>query len=116
MATVKPEPVIGAQLKNRVQVLWEALATGDTITAYEPPFALAAGSITFTPTTAGGATLTFEASDDGVSWLAMNDIEGTPISHTAAGRAEITCSARFIRPAIAGGTSDDWNIYMTGWT
>ena len=110
MATVSPTvQIIGGD----PFVTWEAIATGDTIVSYSPSDkqGLAFG---FQVTgTFGGATVTLEASNDGSTWFELTDTSLSAISATADAYFDGGSAARYFRPAISGGTSDDVDVVMS---
>lgn len=104
MATVAPAESIPSQ--GIVKVEWSGMATGDTITAFQPKWAHpVSGSIQFSGTF-GGATVTLEGSNDGTNYATLKDMVGAPISMTSAGIVEFTSTVQHVRPAISGGTGD----------
>lgn len=107
MATVNPAP----QYNNGItKLLWEALATGDTVGAYKTKGAEGViGSVQATGTF-GGATITLTGSNDGTNFVALSDTQGTAIGLAAAGAAEFNTSMKYIKPGISGGTGDDVDV------
>jgi len=107
MPTISPAVNFVAVQTHRIpRVTWPGMATGDTIVAL--PVAgnsIVAGSVQFAGTF-GSATVKLQVSNDGTTFFDMKDASGTTISATAAGIFTFTTSALYIRPAIAGGTSD----------
>lgn len=63
--------------------------------------------------TFGGGTVKLQGSNDNTNWVDLNDVTGTAIGLTAAGGAEFTTSALYIRPIITGGTGDDVDVYIS---
>lgn len=117
MATVSAKILQGSEgLDNRRTVWWESISTGDTITPFQPSGPLVLARVQFVPVTAGGATLTFEASQDGTNFEGVANKAETAISKTAVGSDEISCTANYVKPAIASGTSDEWHVYLTYWS
>jgi hypothetical protein len=110
MATVSP--VLSRTAEGIPYLLWENVATGDTITAYAVHGRLATNaSVQFTGTF-GGATVKLQTSNDGTTYADIKDVHGTTVSATAAGQFEFSRSAVYLRPAISGGTSDAVDIYL----
>lgn len=108
MATITPNengPIGSARVVN-----WETMATGDTATAVTLQNLEGAVACVQISGTFGGATVTFQASNDNTNWVTLKDISGTSVSVTAAGLVELSTSAVYVRPAISGGTSDDVDV------
>jgi hypothetical protein len=115
MATITPStdgPISTARIVN-----WLGAATADTITEYAIPEEYGAIGCVQVDGTFGGATVALQVSNDGTTWAALNDVSGNAISVTAAGFAEFSTAAVYIRPAISGGTSDSINVRLAfrGW-
>ena len=110
MATVSPTTqVIGGD----PFVTWTGIATGDTIESFAPgdKQGLAFG---FQATgTFGGATVTLEASNDGTTWFELTDNNLSAISATSNAYFDGGSAARYFRPTITGGTSDDVDVVMS---
>lgn len=105
MATVSP--VRSSPAPNVAKVLWEALATGDTINADLPSGTEPVlGSVQFTGTF-GGATVTLTGSNDGTNFVTLSDPSGTAISTASAGAFEFATTMLYVKPGISGGTGDD---------
>lgn len=71
-----------------------------------------AGSVQFTGTFNGGTTAALQMSNDGTNWVTIKDLQGVPISTTAAAMFEFTCSAAYIRPSVTIGSSDDVDVIL----
>ena len=109
MATVSPARQSGAPANMQI-ILWEALATGDTVVAAEPQgLSGLAGSVQFTGTF-GGATVTLTGSNDGANFVTLEDVNGDAVSVTAAGLIDFATACRYIKPGISGGTGDDIDV------
>lgn len=95
---------------------WEGENTAGnaTITRYAPLTSLAVSSVQVSGTF-GAATVVLQGSNDGVTYATLKDLQGTNISFTAAGFAEFSSGAAFIKPSISGGTGDDIDIVVTHW-
>lgn len=98
MANVSPTQI---NQIDPLQVQWAGMATADT----PLPYALSrgrglAGAVQFSGTITGACTL--EASEDGVTFFPLDDLNGLEISLVAAGRAEFTTAAALIRPSVTG--------------
>ena len=114
MATVSPVfSSVQAQAAYVPQITWAAMATGDTIVAL-PVAAQAAiaGAVQFKGTF-GGATVTLQASNDGITFFDIKDLGGAAITVTAASLAEFTTAAMYLRPSITGGTGDAVTVVLT---
>jgi len=110
MATVSP--VFDNTVTKVPRVIWEALATGDTVNAFTTlqQFGLAA-SVQISGTF-GGATVTLQHSNDGATWFTAKDLQNTDVSVTANGIFELSLSSVYLRPAISGGTGDDIDVIL----
>jgi hypothetical protein len=104
---------INTDVKDVPRVIWEGLTTatspGDAFKLVSQ--AALAGCVQFTGTF-GGATVIMQGSNDGTNWFTLKDILGFDISATAAGAAEFTTSAAFIRASASGGTGDDIDVVV----
>lgn len=114
MATINPSFLLVIAPAEDVPVLtWEGAATGDDLIPYGiSEQAGIAGSVQIDGTF-GGATVTLEASNDGVTFFPLSDLQGNAISATAAAFFDFTTAAALIRPAISGGSGDSLNIRLT---
>lgn len=94
------------------RVLWEGMASGDTILvwAVREQHGLA-GSVQISGTF-GGATVTMQVSNDSTTWFTAKDVNYNDISVTENALFEFSNSAAYIRFAISGGTSDDVDAYV----
>lgn len=110
MATVSP--VFSNAIPNVPRVIWEALATGDTVDQFvsRQQYGLAA-SVQISGTF-GGATVTLQHSNDGTTWFTAKDIFGNDVEVTAAGIFELSLSSVYLRPAISGGSGDDVDVVL----
>jgi hypothetical protein len=117
-------PGYDTALNSQPRLIWEGIATGDTIVA--APLTAASGVLGAVQVTGafGGATVTLECSNDGATWYPVNNRETASGSHaaisfTSAGFAEFYTAAALVRPAITGGTDDDVDVVVvlrgTGW-
>lgn len=111
MATVSP--VRSSPAPNVSKVLWEALATGDTINADLPSGTEPLLSSVQATGTFGGATVTLTGLNDGINYVTLKDPSGTDISFTAAGAFEFGTAMVYIKPAISGGTGDDVDVSVS---
>ena len=86
-------------------VTWETLTSSNAAgSAYEPGRTRAAiAAVQFTGTF-DSATAVLQGSNDGSTWVTLNDTLGTAISFTAAGYAEVSTALAYIRPSTSGGS------------
>lgn len=108
MATVSP--VIKGTTEGIPYLIWEELATGDTINA----FALTeqwglAGAVQISGTF-GGATVKLQHSNDGTTWFDAKDVLGNTVTATANAIFEVSLSSAYFRPAIASGSGNDVDV------
>jgi hypothetical protein len=92
----------------------ETTAGNASIERYAPTVSLVCASVQISGTL-GGATIVLQGSNDGTTYATLKDLQGTNLSFTAAGYAEFTTGAAFIKPSISGGTGDSINIIVTHW-
>lgn len=114
MATVSPAfDFIQAQAAKVPRITWAGIVTGDTIVSLPVNAqAAVAGAIQISGTF-GGATVAFQASNDGTNFYTMKDLAGTDISATAAGLFEFTTAALYIRPSISGGSANSVDAILS---
>ncbi len=87
---------------NRAQVItWANMATGDTGDPYEQP-GYSDRSVQITGTF-GGSTVTFRGSNNGSTYVTLNDPQGTAISKTSADLEGVMELTRYVRPEVSGG-------------
>jgi hypothetical protein len=92
----------------------ETTAGNASIARYAPHVSLANASVQVSGTI-GGATIVLQGSNDGTTYATLKDLAGNDLSFTAAGYAEFTSGAAFVKPSISGGTGDSINIVVTHW-
>lgn len=112
MAEIDP---VNARIKPGVEtVTWTTLTENDTAESYIPgSMKSLAGSIQVTGTF-GGGTIIFEGSNDNTNFVALDDVNGDPISFTSAGAAEFSTAMAYIRPrASVAGTSRDVDVIVS---
>lgn len=111
MATINP--VRSSPANNIEQVLWTTLTEEDTAASVLPgSLAGVVGSVQVIGTFAG-ATVVWQGSNDGTNWWNLKDTSGTAISFTAAGGADFSTAALYVRPsASGGGGTQDLDVYM----
>ena len=84
-------------------ITWADMAAVDTCTGHEIVGSRGdAGAVQMTGTFGGGLAA-MQVSNDGTNWAALKDLQGTAIELDAAGMAEFSTAARYIRPAPATG-------------
>jgi hypothetical protein len=62
--------------------------------------------------TFGGATAKVQLSNDGTNWVDAKDLSGTAIAITAAGGAEFSTAAVYVRPLVTGGSGTSLTISL----
>lgn len=81
---------------------WTGLATNDT---GNPQTLTVHGDISLQVLgTFGGATIVWQGSNDGTTWVTLIDMQGSNLSHTAAAFKTLRDVPRYIRPSVTGGT------------
>ena len=110
MATITPvESSLGL---NITKITWTGLSTADTATAVAPAGAVPICGFVQITGTFGGATIVLQGSNDNSNWATLKDTSGTAISVTAAGAADFSTAAAYIRPSSSGGAGDDVNVVV----
>lgn len=104
------QPVTNKPVSGVLTVTWDSVTEDDT-----PIQALVAGTASTLGNfqvsgTFGGATVTFEASNDGLNWFEFEDSAGTTVSFTAAAAFDFSTAMVYLRPVVTGGTSVDLKI------
>jgi hypothetical protein len=108
MATIIPTTV--EQQIQAAAYRWTDYSTADTSTPIKVQNMQGlAGSVQVTGTF-GGATITLQGSNDGTNYVTLKDSAGTAISFTAAGMAEFSTAALFVKPTSSGGTADNVTV------
>ena len=111
MATVNPE--FDVSVLGVPRIIWEALATGDTITSQlVPGKAGLAGAVQISGTF-DSATVKLQYSNDNATFFDMTDILGSAITATSNAIFEFSTAAVYLRPAISGGTNDDVDVVVS---
>ena len=111
MATITPTVTPRPDVKT-ISYVWNDMATGDTIDAMKSP-GVGAGALLACAQIAGtfgGATVTLTGSNDGVNFHTLKDVGGSDITMTAAGMAEFSTAALYLKPAISGGAGDSVTV------
>jgi hypothetical protein len=99
MADRYPDPVsLG---KGRTRVTWTNVATADTVMPYEPGERSGlTGAVQFTGTI---TSATLHKSNDGTNFVVCRDLgTSADMALTAAGMAEISTAALYLKPVVAG--------------
>jgi hypothetical protein len=68
-----------------------------------------AGAIQVTGTF-GGATIALQVSNNGTNYVTLKNSLGEDVSFTAAGMAEFSTAAMFLKPTSSGGTEDNVTV------
>ena len=108
MATIIPTTV--EEQVRAAAYRWTDYSTADTSTPIKVQNMQGlAGSVQVTGTF-GSATITLQASNDGTNYVTLKDSAGTAISFTAAGMAEFSTAALYLKPTSTGGTADNVTV------
>jgi hypothetical protein len=110
MATVAP--VLSRTAEGVPYLLWENIATGDTVLPYAVQGRLGLNAAVQFAGTFGGATAKLQVSNDGTTFADIKDVHGTTVSATSAAHFEIGRSSIYFRPSVTGGTSDAVDVYL----
>ena len=113
MATVSPSfDSVQAQAAYVPRITWANIATVDTVVALPVSAqAAVAGAVQFKGTF-GGATISLQVSNDGITFFDIKDLGGTVVSTTSAALFEFTTAAMYIRPAVSGGVGDSISVVV----
>lgn len=96
-----------SQVGNWRIYTWSDVTEDDTFAAISPRAtdrAVVAMTAQFSGTF-GAATVIMQGSNDDSTFVALDDIEDTAISHTTAGGSELRYAWPYMRPSASGGTS-----------
>jgi P pilus assembly chaperone PapD len=89
---------------------WTDYSTADTATPVKiQNMQGLAGSAQVTGTF-GGATIALQVSNDGTNYVTLKDATGANITFSAAGMAEFSTAALYIKPTSTGGTADNVTV------
>lgn len=110
MATVSP--VLSRTAEGVPYLLWENVATGDTLQPYAVHARLGLDASVQFAGTFGSATVKLQQSNDNTTYFDMKDTAGTTVSTTAAALFNFSSAAVYLRPAITGGTGDAVDVYL----
>jgi len=110
MATVTP--TFNNSVTGVPRVIWEALATGDTVEAFTllQQYGLAA-SVQISGTF-GGATVTLQHSNDGDTWFTAKDMFESDVTATTNAIFELSLSSVYFKVNISGGSGDDVDVIL----
>lgn len=98
---------------GRDLVVWETITSADTAQAYEPSMVRMALASIQVVGTFDSATVVLQGSNDGNTWVSLNDAYNDPISFTATGEASLWTGVRYVRPSVSGGGgSQDLDVYL----
>lgn len=113
MATVSPAiDFVTAQAAKVPRVTWNDIVTGDTITTLPIAAQAAVAGAVQIGGTFGGATVTLQASNDGVTYFTMKDLTGVSISTATAALFEFTTAAMYVRPAVTSGSANAVDVTL----
>lgn len=98
--------------EETTQVVWEQITEADTGAAYTCLSTQGVLGAVQVIGTMGGATVAMQASNDGTNWWNLKDTSGTEIGLTAAGGADFSTAALYVRPSPSGGSSQDLDVYL----
>lgn len=108
------KPLASQNLTNPYQVVevatWEGLATGDDGSPLRAPGL--PQKVVQVKGTFGGATCVIEGSNDNVTYVTLNDVDGAPLSFAAAGMKGIKESPLYLRPKVTGGAAVDIDVIL----
>lgn len=105
-------PTIGPVSASIRSAEWAAVTSADPAIPYRPPYVMSAVATVQISGTFGGATVTFEGSNDGVTYFPLKDMSGVEISLTAAGLVDFSTGALFVKPVVTGGTAESINVIL----
>lgn len=96
---------------DAVLVSWEGITEADTGAAAALDGYSARSVQVLGDFTTSGA-ITFEGSNDGVTWATLNDEGGTTLVVTAASVRSIREVTRYVRPRATAGTAVDMDVHV----
>ena len=109
MAVIDPTPG-NLRIAGVDTVSWSAVTESDTVNPDKPGGSRPSVASVQVSGTFGGATVILQGSNDGVNWVSLNDLSGTPISISSAGAAEFSSAMAQFRPSISGGSSQSLTV------
>jgi hypothetical protein len=108
MATIIPTTV--SEHVRSSSYRWTDYSTADDAVAVEiQNMQGLAGSVQVTGTF-GSATIALQVSNDGTNFVTLKNSLGEDITFTAAGMAEFSTAALYIKPTSSGGTADNVTV------
>ena len=108
MATIVPE--IKTE-PDRMEILWEECATGDTLSPVKLKDAPAMVACVHAFGTFNSTTVKMLGSNnDAATFIALPDLSGTEIALTANGLKDFSTACLYLKPEVADGTSDDVDV------
>jgi hypothetical protein len=104
MSVISPTiSAIKAYEENTNIVEWTPVTEADTCAPVEMPgFTVRSIQI---DGTFGGATVTFQGSNNGTTYATLSDPQGNAISKTSAAIEQVEEVTRYVKPVLAGGSS-----------
>lgn len=110
MATIKPTYTDVSERgdESAWSVVWTPVTENDTVVAAALP--KHADKSVIVTGTFGGATVTFQGSNDGTNFTGLADITGTAISITSAGAKAVAENTWQFKPAFSGGSSQSLTV------
>jgi hypothetical protein len=81
---------------------WSGLLNGDDGESYQV-LNFNDLCIQFTGTAGVGLAISLEGSNDNTNWFILNDLQGSPITKSAAGLEQVAEGPLWVRPRITGG-------------
>lgn len=94
-----------------ISALWETLTETNTTGRAVGLSALPDRSVQVVGTF-GGTSISLYGSNDGATWVILNDPLGDPLTFTSAGLRQVAELTRYVRPLVTGGTGVDLDVYM----
>lgn len=85
-------------------ITWSGIASGDTFTGVLVSGTAGAIGCVQVTGTFGGATVSLQGSNDGITYSNLTDLANNAATFTAPGMEDFSTAAGFIAPAITGGT------------
>lgn len=82
---------------------WSSITSSDTAEAFGLSEQSAVAASVQIAGTFGGATVTLQCSNDGVTYFTLKDFTGTDVSATSAAFFDISTAALYVKPVVTGG-------------
>lgn len=93
-------------------ITWENLATGDTGSPVGD-LGKTKRMLQVKGTFAGGTSATLEGSNDGVTYVTLNDTAGNPLVFAAAGMKAVAEFPLYTRPKVTAGAADSVDFILS---